>query len=42
MISEGLSDLALQSDDTLIQHNTRDDLAVVDKNHHDFLAVTTD
>ncbi len=40
-ISEGLSDLILQSGDTLIQHSTWDDLAAVDKNHHDFLVITT-
>jgi di/tricarboxylate transporter len=41
-IHEGLRDLVLQSGDTLIQHSTWDDLAVADKNHRDFLVITTD
>lgn len=41
-VTEGLRDLVLQSGDTLIQHSTWNDLSAVDKNHRDFLVVTTD
>ena len=42
VIRNGLRDVVLQSGDTLVQHSSWDDLAAIDKNHRDFLVVTTD
>ena len=42
ILREKLRELVLQSGDTLILHSTWDNLAAVDKNHHDFLVITTD
>ncbi len=42
ILREKLRELVLQSGDTLILHSTWDNLAAVDRNHHDFLVITTD
>jgi di/tricarboxylate transporter len=42
VIRENLRDLELQSGDALIQHSTWEDLAAMDRDHHNFLVITSD
>ncbi len=42
IIRENLRELELQAGDTLLQHSSWEDLAAVQKDHHNFVVITTD
>jgi di/tricarboxylate transporter len=42
VIRENLRGLELQAGDTLLQHSSWEDLAAVEKDHHNFVVITTD